>query len=193
MVSPFVVEGKVTSEHINQSLPGLVTRLGTHSPSFQHWDEGRKEYVADGYNNVLDLSADQARWVVRGCQAVFVGLVVWLCRTPTWPRQGWRLSAEFGVVLLGMLLFSERTWKHHCVTQVLPFAVLCYWLAACRPSPALRNLVVGALGLATLLLAMSSPALLGEQVGKRTQAYAAFTLANVGPAAALCLILRSSE
>ena len=25
-----------------------------------------------------------------------------------------------------MLLFSERTWKHHCVTLMLPFAVLSY-------------------------------------------------------------------
>src|SRR5262249_10094521 len=34
MVTPFVVAGTVTSEHPNQSLPGLVFRLATHSPSF---------------------------------------------------------------------------------------------------------------------------------------------------------------
>src|SRR5947209_14700373 len=33
MVHPFLVEGKVWSEHSNQSLTGVVYRLGTHSPS----------------------------------------------------------------------------------------------------------------------------------------------------------------
>src|SRR5205823_14206012 len=27
----------------------------------------------------------------------------------------WPLAAEFSLIVLGMLLFSERTWKHHCV------------------------------------------------------------------------------
>src|SRR5262245_38556862 len=34
MVRPFIVDGFVTSEHNNQSLPGVVYRLLTHSPSF---------------------------------------------------------------------------------------------------------------------------------------------------------------
>ena len=28
-----------------------------------------------------------------------------------------------------MLLFSERTWKHHCVVLLLPFAVPAYVLS----------------------------------------------------------------
>ena len=44
--------------------------------------------------------------------------------------QAWRLAAEFSLVIIGMLLFSERTWKHHCVTLLLPFAVLAYYLAS---------------------------------------------------------------
>src|SRR5262249_31647349 len=34
MITPYVVSGVVTSEHVNQSLPALVFRLGTHNPSF---------------------------------------------------------------------------------------------------------------------------------------------------------------
>jgi len=189
MVRPFVVEGKVTSEHNNQSLPGLVYRLTTHSPSFSRYDENN-QYQPTAYANLIDLSAEQARWLVKGCLVGFALLVAWLCRTPTQPRYGWRLSAEFGVVLLGMLLFSERTWKHHCVTQVLPFAVLCYWLAVGRPSPVLRNLVIASLALATLLIATTSTGLLGIEVGKQAQVYGAFTLANLVLLAALLLILR---
>ena len=32
--------------------------------------------------------------------------------------------SEFALIVLGMLLFSERTWKHHCVVFMVPFAVL---------------------------------------------------------------------
>ena len=49
-------------------------------------------------------------------------LVLFACRTPRDDRVGWRLPAEFSVIFLGMLLFSERTWKHHAVTLLLPWA-----------------------------------------------------------------------
>ncbi len=131
MVRPFVVEGKVTSDHQNQSLPGLVYRMATANPSFSTYVENI--YTPTEYHNFLSLDPGQARWLIKGCMALFALAVVWTCRTPTEPRQGWRLAAEYSLVVLGMLLFSERTWKHHCVTLLLPFAVLCYYLFACRP------------------------------------------------------------
>jgi hypothetical protein len=127
MVRPYLVEGKVTSENLNQSLPGLVARMATHSPSFVGW-AGNDE-VALRYDNMLDLSPDAAKWLVKGCMLAFVLVVIRYCTTPTRPRTGWRLPAEFALVTLGMLLFSERTWKHHAVTLVLPFAVVVYALA----------------------------------------------------------------
>src|SRR5207248_679282 len=42
MILPYLEEGKVTSEHQNQSLPGLIFRLGTHSPSFSKFDENNQ-------------------------------------------------------------------------------------------------------------------------------------------------------
>src|SRR5690606_8107896 len=41
MVLPYVAGGEVTSEHHNQSLPGLVYRLFTASPSFSDYVDGR--------------------------------------------------------------------------------------------------------------------------------------------------------
>ena len=127
MVRPYLVEGKVTSENLNQSLPGLVARLATRSPSFVGW-VGNDE-VPLRYDNVVSLSPGGAKLLVQGCMLGFAVVVVWCCGTPTQPRTGWRLPAEFALVALGMLLFSERTWKHHAVTLVLPFAVLIYALA----------------------------------------------------------------
>src|SRR5262249_9700183 len=111
----------------NQSLPGLVTRMTTRSPSFVGW-EGEDE-VPLRYDNVLALSPAAARWLVKGCMLAFAVVVAWCCTTPTRPRTGGRLPAGVALVTLGMLLFSERTWKHHAVTLVLPFAVVVYALA----------------------------------------------------------------
>src|SRR5262249_55587439 len=131
MVLPYVVGGVVTSEHNNQSLPGLVFRLATESPSFSTYVND--VYTPLEYHNFVNVGPGAAKWLVKGAMGVFALAAVWACRTPTRPREGWRLPAEFALVLLGMLLFCERTWKHHCVTLLLPFAVLCYHLAVCRP------------------------------------------------------------
>ena len=85
MVQPFVVEGKVWSEHNNQSLPGLATRMLTASPSFSHYD-ANNAYVADQCYNIVNLDPAVVRWVVKGCMGVFALAVVWSCRTPTTQR-----------------------------------------------------------------------------------------------------------
>jgi hypothetical protein len=151
MIVPFVLQGTVTSEHNNQSLPGLVQRLATHSPSFSTYENGQYKPLA--YHNFVDLDPAVARWVVKGCLIAFAVLVVWVCRTPRTTGGGrWRLAAEYSLIVLGMLLFSERTWKHHCVTLVLPFGVLCYYLASCRPGPMLRVYLIGTLATVSLLM-----------------------------------------
>ena len=204
MIVPFVVRGEVTSEHNNQSLPGLAYRLLTHSPSFSNYVNDR--YTPQEYHNVVALDPAAVRWLLKGCMVLFAGLVVWSCRTPTVPRDGWRLAAEFAVVVLGMLLFSERTWKHHCVTLVLPFAVLAYYLAACRPGWKLRGYLIGSLTAATLLMFATStgwtterggpPAVRLEdfdgldRVGKMAQVYGAYVWAHLILLAALVVLLR---
>jgi hypothetical protein len=190
MVFPYVVEGKVTSEYANQSLPGAVYRLATSSPSVVTYPDN--VYTPAQYDNVLALTRGQARWVVKGCLALFALLAAAACRTPTPPRQGWRLAAEFSLVVLGMLLFSERTWKHHCVTLVLPFAGLCYYLAACRPAPALRRGLVAALVAAVALMTTTSN-LFGEAFGRRAQIYGAYVGAYLVLAAALAVLLLRRE
>jgi len=196
MVRPFVLEGKVTSEHNNQSLPGLVARLATDSPSFSTYVHG--QYTPTHYDNLLHLSPGQARFLVKGCMGLFALLVVWICRTPTTPRQGWRLSAEFSIVLLGMLLFSERTWKHHCVTLVLPFAVIGYYLATCSPGKGMRAYLFGSLAVSMLLIGATStvqdstsdPGRLYQVFAKQAQVYGAFVIAYFVLLAALVVLLK---
>jgi hypothetical protein len=196
MVHPFVVEGKVTSEHINQSLPGLVSRLATHSPSFVDFPNDVE--TPSRYDNLLDLSADEARWLVKGCMGLFALAVVCWCRSGTDRRQGWPLAAEFALVVLGMLLFSERTWKHHCVTLMLPFAVLVYYLARGGAGPWLRRGLAGSLVVVAALLLVTG--LTGEHgrasaaaapgVGKLALVYGSYTVACLVLVVDLLLIVR---
>jgi hypothetical protein len=196
MVKPYVVDGVVTSEHHNQSLPGVVARLATHSPSFTAFVNDRYVPVAHKgwppYHNLVDLSPAAARWLVKGCMVLFAALVVWCCRTPIGERGGWRLAAEFSLVVLGMLLFSERTWKHHCVTLVLPLAVVCYYLAACAPGRGLRAYLIATLGLVVLLMAATSTTLLDSLEGgaKLAQVYGAYAWAHLLLVAAMLVLLR---
>jgi hypothetical protein len=175
MVLPYLVGGVVTSEHNNQSLPGLLFRLLTTSPSFSIYVEDISTPAE--YHNVLALDPRAARWLVKGCMAAFAGLVVWCCRTPTRPRQNGRLAAEYGLIVLGMLLFSERTWKHHCVTLLVPFAVLCYHLAACRPGRGPRAFLIGILATVQIAIAATSTTLLPDDTAKLAQVYGAYVWA----------------
>jgi hypothetical protein len=99
------------------------------------------------------------------------------------------LSAEFGLVLVGMLLFSERTWKHHCVMLVVPFAVLCYYLSACSPGPVLRGYLIATLAAVTVLIASTSVGLLPERWAETAQVYGAYVWANFLLIAALAVLL----
>ena len=124
MVKPFVVEGKVTSEHANQSIPGVVYRLLTHEPSDLVYDEMGNPEPAE-YSNIASIGPVAAKWVIRVVQMLFVLVVVWLGRANlVRERQGVRIVCECAFVALGMLLFSERTWKHHATTTALPYAAL---------------------------------------------------------------------
>ena len=86
--------------------------------------------------------------------------MVLLCRAPRTERQGWRFAAECGLIVLGMLLFSERTWKHHAVTLLIPAAALAYAATLDLPRR-LRGFVVGSLVASGLL--MTLPGLFGSR------------------------------
>jgi alpha-1,2-mannosyltransferase len=187
MVRPFAQDGKVTSEHPNQSLPGLSFRLFTREPSFVSYDEDDKPYGAD-YHTVIDLGPDTARLLVKLAMAAFGVAILCLCRWPAHrpdvPRGGLALAAEFAFITLGMLLFSERTWKHHAVTLILPFAVLTAALAA-NPGSRFRAFLIAVLAVVVTLMIV--PSLLGGQLQDLALVYgshtAAFALLAVAVAA----------
>jgi alpha-1,2-mannosyltransferase len=184
MVKPFVVDGKVTSEHPNQSIPGVVFRLLTHEPSDMIYDEDGKP-APNEYANLVDIGPANAKWIIRGCQALFVLFVAVLFRVNiVQERQGVRLAVECAAVLLGMLLFSERTWKHHATTLILPMAALVGSWAFGNLSGR-RRLLLG-LSLIAGVLLMTVPSFLSRKPQDFFMVYGSHTvgftllLANLG-------------
>jgi hypothetical protein len=183
MVRPSLVENRVTSEHPNQSIPGVVYRLLTHSPSFVVYPDNIPTPAA--FHNLADIGTANARRVVQGCLIGFGLLVVLLCRALRGDRSGPRFAAECSLIVLGMLLFSERTWKHHAVTLVLPFAVLSAALFAPDTGKVARGWLVGVLAGVALLTTV--PGMLSEDAadlamvyGTHTAAFLLLTAAVVG-------------
>jgi alpha-1,2-mannosyltransferase len=189
MIEPYTLQGVVTTAHENQSLPGLMHRMLTPSPSFGVYEGDR--YVPQEYHNLVAWSPAVVGGLVKICMLAFAGLVVWVCRTPTGQRQHWQLTAEYGLIFIGMLLFSERTWKHHCVTMLVPFSVLTYYLTTGRPGPRMKRFVVLMLVLAALLMTATSTG--GGhwlvRAGKLAQVYGAYVWANLAMTAALAIVL----
>jgi alpha-1,2-mannosyltransferase len=189
MIKPFLVGGIVTSEHSNQSLPGLIHRLLTVSPSSSAFEND--VYTPTEYHNLLALGPTAAGWLVKGCMAMFSAIGIWCCRTPTRPRASAALAAEYALVVLGMLLFSERTWKHHGVTLVLPFGVLCYALATAEVGGRMKTYLIGTLIAVQVALATTSTGLLPDDAWAiLAQVYGAYTWAFILLAAALVAVLR---
>jgi hypothetical protein len=203
MVKPFVLEGKVTPEHQNQSLPGLAVRLLTAAPAFSDYlddERGVEVYTPLEYHNVADIGPARAALLVKVCLLAFAGFVVWSCRAPFGPavgsdgrvvtRSDWRLAAEYGLVMAGMLLFSERTWKHHAVTLLVPVAVLAYAVSSLPLRPWLRGWCVGVLALTGVAMLAAQENLAGKHGADLAMVYGAFTAVFALSAGSMVLLLR---
>lgn len=193
MVRPFLIDGQVTSEHANQSIPGLVARLLTAQPSELGYDDEGRPFPAE-FHNLTDIGPVWAKRLVQACQAAFVLAVVALCRTPVAngaARQGPRFAAEVALILLGMLLFSERTWKHHAVALVVPYAVLCGAIARYPVGLARRRLLAGIAAVTAALAVV--PSLLGSDSQDTALAYGTHTAAFVLLAAGMAAVLAAKN
>jgi alpha-1,2-mannosyltransferase len=193
MIERPLLKGEITSEHPNQAVTGFVYRLFTHSPSYIVYAKTPEGDIPTPgeYHNLADIGRPAAWVIVKLLTAGFALAVAVLCR---WPvrgandsRQGWRFAAECGLICLGMLLFSERTWKHHAVVLLLPLAALTYAVATAELPRRVRNLVIGALVTAFVLTA--GPGLLPGRANDLAMVYGTHTIAFVLLAAAVGLLL----
>jgi hypothetical protein len=189
MIERPLLKGEITTEHPNQAITGYVYRLFTHSPSFVEYPNNI--LTPAEYHNIADIGRPAAWVVVKALTALFALAVVCLCWHPvrkrTDSRHGWRFAAECGFICLGMLLFSERTWKHHTVVLLLPLAALAYAVAVAELPRRVRNFIVGVL-CASLVL-MAGPGLLAHRAADLAMVYGTHTIALVLQTVAVGLLL----
>jgi alpha-1,2-mannosyltransferase len=169
--------------------------LFTHSPSYIVYPNNIPTPAE--YHNLTDIGLPAAWALVKLLTAGFALAVIVLCRCPvrgaTDSRQGWRFAAECGFICLGMLLFSERTWKHHAVVLLLPLAALTYAVVRVELPRRVRNFALGAL--VTCLVLTAGPGLLVGRANDLAMVYGTHTIAFALLALAVGLILacRSGE
>jgi hypothetical protein len=189
MIERPILKGEITTEHPNQALPGFIYRVFTHSPSFISYIEPEPDKripLPAAYHNLLDIGRPAAWIVVKALTLAFVLTVFFFCRAPRSERQGWRFATECALIVLGMLMFSERTWKHHAVTLLFPAAVLAHAANLNLPER-VRKTILGILTVAWLLISL--PGLFGEHLGDLALVYGTHTIAFLLLTMAVCVLL----
>jgi hypothetical protein len=96
-----------------------------------------------------------------------------------------RFAAEVSLIVLGMLLLSERTWKHHGTVLLFPFAVLAFAVFT-RPTRKWLIAVLVAVGLLTVV-----PGMLPTRAADLALVYGTYTIAFVLLTVAVCWVLAS--
>jgi hypothetical protein len=179
MLSPYLTRGVVGDQEMNQSMVGVLTRLAT-APRGIAGPYARKLVGL----NLVSWAPQVVIIVVKMLSLAMVGLLAILCRTRAVRRTDPRLLGEFALIVLTMLFVSERSWKHHYVTLLLPYTYLMYEFAlAPRVTTRVRVLLSVAIWGSVLLMATTSNdlggALAGPEGPKIAQGYGMFLWAGV--------------
>jgi alpha-1,2-mannosyltransferase len=162
ILSPFLEHDVGSPQEVNQSMVGVLIRLLTEAKSAgRHGYNGTQ--LQQLHLNILDWGPPHVVWLAKGLSFGLLGLLAYFCRTRTQRRDDPRLLGEFSLVVLTMLFASERSWKHHFVTLLLPYAYLVYQVIV-APNRRVRGTILGALGLSAVLIALTSTEIGGPLV-----------------------------
>jgi alpha-1,2-mannosyltransferase len=154
MIVPYAARGHIVYSS-TQSVGSFAVRLLSAAPAFEVHRDGVFEY---GYMNLMTLSSDAVRLVVRVLMlAVVAAGLVWM-RRPLSTLRSPRYVLEIGVVAAFMLWFSERTWVHHYVSFVLTLSAAGMLLSDPSVPAPRRALVKGILTLFAVATLFTSEA-----------------------------------
>ena len=173
MVAPYATGAPPTlmqTEHINQSLYGVLARLTTDSIAI----EARPPvFVSDVRLAWVHLSDPAFRSLHRALAAGVIAalLAAWRRRGES---SGLGILHDFALLSLAMLFLSERSWKQHFVLSVLPLASLSFEVATRPKGDPLRRWALGSLAVAGVLVGLSGSAFLGARGSDLAEAYGAF-------------------
>ncbi len=164
LIAPYALHGYVSLGIENQSLYGLIMRLGGISGTIPTDLMSLDEAMKAGMPFMGRPDALHWRLLRPAISLAFVLSLAWLCRTPGRQRIDIRLWLELALVLVAMLLLSERTWKHHGTTLVLVYLGVWYALTHVRWPDRTRALFVASLILQWVLLVGTSSGFVGSTI-----------------------------
>jgi alpha-1,2-mannosyltransferase len=177
MVTPFVVKGATSPQLQNQSLIGVISRL------LSDWTTGLGRYQVSLDLNLASWPPKLVGQLTRGMAVALIALLAYLCRTRTTDRRDPRLLGEVALVVLTMLFVSERSWKHHYVTVLLPYTYLVSEFFSRRVGPRGRAVLAASWATSFVLMAATSTEIGGifaeGQGHEIAQGYGAFLWAGV--------------
>ncbi len=177
ILSPYVDGDVVGQQEINQSMVGVLTRLLTESKG------GVGRYAVKLHVNFVSWNPKTVVQWIKLLSVAMLGLLAWLCRTRAERRDDPRLFGEFALIVLAMLFLSERSWKHHFVTLLLPYTYLAYRVGVGGLSKRTRYVLGGVLVASALMIATTSTEMGGlfarHQGHKIAQAYGMFLWSGV--------------
>lgn len=177
ILSPYVDSDVVGPQEINQSMVGVLTRLSTQAKL------GVGRYAMKLHVNFVSWDPVIVVKAIKLLSLGLLGLLAWLCRTKATRRDDPRLFGEFSLIVLAMLFISERSWKHHFVTLLLPYTYLAYRVGVAGLSRRSRVGLAGALIVSAFLIATTSTEMGGmfgaHQGHKVAQAYGMFFWSGV--------------
>lgn len=189
LLRPYVVDGYVTISAMNQALYGVILRLG------EWWGLLPLEHISveDAIAAGSDVSAKPigaAGFLKPAISIGFLASLAWLCRGRNDNRAGLRPMLEFALVLLAMLLMSERTWKHHATTLFLVYLPLWYAVACLSWTDRFRALLAGGLFVQLALMLATSEGFVGETAAEHAMFAGTFCWGLVVAYLEVGLILR---
>jgi hypothetical protein len=133
--------------------------------------------------NLVSWPPHVVSFLVKAITAVLLGLLAFFCRTKALDRRDPRFLAEIALVVLTMLFISERSWKHHFVTLLIPYSYLVWELYDSKTTVLQRCVIATSLLVSALFMATTSTEFGGQFAGGRghviAQGYGMFLWAGV--------------
>ena len=167
LVRPFALEGWAELSLPNQSLWGTVLRQLDHAGWIAVEHMPLTQALQVGQEEMARPATAAGRLLRPALSLLVVAILAWSCRRRLTNRHDVRGALEFALILLGMMLLSERTWKHHATT--LPFVYLAVWFALTQLAwgRVLRGVFVALLAAQWFMLVASGEGVFGERLADR--------------------------
>ncbi len=169
LVAPFALQGYAANEPANQSLFGVLMRLFSNAGILKIEHMSGEMSFESGMEDMSRPATALGRLLKPAITLPILAVLAYCCRTRVNRKERGdpRLLLEFSLVLLAMLLMSERTWKHHATT--LPIVFLAIWFGlTCRPlTDQFRKWFVAGLVGQLVLLVILSEGILPERIAEQ--------------------------